>query len=89
MEGLIGAGRMGLPMVRRLAGAGHDVVAVARRSETAAALAELASTGQTGADVRSIASRFSGAWPYLCVLAQLAGIDDPLDERPHDRGQRG
>ena len=46
-----------------------------------AALAELASTGHTEADVRSIASRFSGAWPYLCVLAELAGIADPLDER--------
>jgi hypothetical protein len=46
-----------------------------------AALTELASTGQTDADVRSIASRFSGAWPYLCVLAELAGIADPLDER--------
>ena len=31
--------------------------------------------------MRSIASRFSGAWPYLCVLAELAGIADPLDER--------
>jgi hypothetical protein len=46
-----------------------------------AALAELASTGRTEADVRPIASRFSGAWPYLCVLAELAGIADPLDER--------
>ena len=46
-----------------------------------AALAELASTGRTEADVRSIASRFSGAWPYLSVLAELAGIADPLDER--------
>jgi hypothetical protein len=46
-----------------------------------AALAELASTGQTEADVRSIASRFSGAWPYLSVLAEVAGIADPLDER--------
>ena len=46
-----------------------------------AALAELASTGRTEADVRSIAGRFSGAWPYLCVLAELAGIPDPLDER--------
>jgi hypothetical protein len=46
-----------------------------------AALAELASTGHTAADVRSIASRFSGAWPYLNVLAELAGIADPLDER--------
>jgi Family of unknown function (DUF6390) len=45
-----------------------------------AALAELASTGRTAGDVRSIASRFSGAWPYLCVLAEITGIDDPLDE---------
>jgi hypothetical protein len=46
-----------------------------------AALAELASTGRTDADVRAVAGRFSGAWPYLCVLAELAGIADPLDER--------
>jgi hypothetical protein len=46
-----------------------------------AALFELASTGQTTEDVASIAARFSGAWPYLCVLADLAGIADPLDER--------
>lgn len=46
-----------------------------------AALAELAATGQTGADIPAIASRFSGAWPYLTVLAELAGIGDPLDER--------
>ena len=45
-----------------------------------ASLAELASTGRTAGDVRSIASRFSGAWPYLCVLAEVTGIDDPLDE---------
>jgi hypothetical protein len=49
----------------------------------AQALAELAATGliPAGADIRSIASKFSGAWPYLVVLAELAGIDDPLDER--------
>jgi hypothetical protein len=45
-----------------------------------ASLAELASSGRTAGDVRSIASRFSGAWPYLCVLAEITGIDDPLDE---------
>jgi hypothetical protein len=47
----------------------------------AAALEELAKTGSTDADVRAIASRFSGAWPYQVVLAKLAGIEDPLDER--------
>lgn len=46
-----------------------------------AALFELAATGQTEADVAAIASRFTGAWPYLCVLAELTGIDDPLDAR--------
>jgi hypothetical protein len=46
-----------------------------------AALFELAATGHTDADVRAIAARFSGAWPYLTVLAELAGIEDPLDER--------
>jgi hypothetical protein len=45
-----------------------------------AALADLASTGRTAGDIRSIASRFSGAWPYLCVLAEITGIEDPLDE---------
>jgi hypothetical protein len=46
-----------------------------------AALFELAATGGTSADVAAIASRFTGAWPYLCVLAELTGISDPLDAR--------
>jgi Family of unknown function (DUF6390) len=32
-------------------------------------------------DVRSAATKFSGAWPYLRVLAALTGIADPLDYR--------
>jgi hypothetical protein len=32
-------------------------------------------------DVRAVATRFSGAWPYLQVLARLSGIADPLDHR--------
>ena len=47
----------------------------------AAALFELAATGRAEADITAIAARFSGAWPYLTVLAELAGISDPLDER--------
>lgn len=37
----------------------------------------------TGRDdhVRAAARRFSGAWPYLQVLARLSGIADPLDPR--------
>lgn len=30
-------------------------------------------------DVRAVARGFSGAWPYQEVIADLAGIDDPLD----------
>lgn len=32
-------------------------------------------------DVRSAATRFTGAWPYLRVLSALTGIGDPLDYR--------
>ncbi len=47
----------------------------------AAALFELGVTGDTDADVTAIAQGFSGAWPYAVLLADLAGIDDPLDAR--------
>ena len=52
--GFIGAGRMGMPMVQRLVGAGFDVVATARRPETLTALQDLgvtvlASPGDVGA----------------------------------------
>lgn len=33
------------------------------------------------AEVRAMARRFSGAWPYLRVMARLTGIADPLDRR--------
>jgi hypothetical protein len=32
-------------------------------------------------DVRMAATQFSGAWPYLCVLAKMTGISDPMDYR--------
>jgi hypothetical protein len=32
-------------------------------------------------DVRLAATKFSGAWPYLRVLATMTGIADPLDYR--------
>ncbi len=32
-------------------------------------------------DVRFAATQFSGAWPYLQVLAKMTGIADPLDYR--------
>ncbi|KZS66336.1 hypothetical protein A4G27_23295 [Mycobacterium kansasii] len=32
-------------------------------------------------DVRTAATKFSGAWPYLQVLSRMTGIADPLDYR--------
>ena len=32
-------------------------------------------------EVRTAATKFSGAWPYLRVLSKLTGIADPLDYR--------
>lgn len=33
------------------------------------------------AEVRAVAKRFSGAWPYLQVLSRMTGIEDPMDYR--------
>jgi Family of unknown function (DUF6390) len=43
----------------------------------------LAATLRDGSveDVRRAATQFSGAWPYLRVLAKMTGISDPLDYR--------
>lgn len=35
----------------------------------------------TAEEVREVAKRFSGAWPYLQVLSRMTGIADPLDYR--------
>lgn len=35
----------------------------------------------SGAEVRAVARRFTGAWPYLSVMSRMTGIDDPLDHR--------
>lgn len=37
--------------------------------------------GSSEQEVRAAATRFSGAWPYLQVLARLTGTSDPLDAR--------
>jgi hypothetical protein len=42
-----------------------------------------ATTGESAAAreaVRERARRFEGAWAYLCLLAEAAGVDDPLAE---------
>lgn len=47
--------------------------------ESAAVLRAVAS-GRSDEDVTPVARQFSGAWPYQSLLANLAGIADPLDE---------
>jgi 3-hydroxyisobutyrate dehydrogenase-like beta-hydroxyacid dehydrogenase len=74
--GFVGAGRMGLPMVERLAAAGHDLVVYGRRPETRAALEQLR-VGYAG-ELREAAA---GADVLLiCVFndEQLAEIAEPL-----------
>jgi hydrogenase maturation factor len=46
-----------------------------------AALREVACGSGARVDVQALARRFSGAWPYQQVLAELAGPLDALDER--------
>ena len=40
-----------------------------------------AMVGGTDAEIRALAHRFSGVWPYLRVLSRMTGIADPLDPR--------
>jgi hypothetical protein len=44
-------------------------------------LLERVAAGVAGADpgLRRLAAEFEGAWPYLTLLAGVAGVDDPLD----------
>jgi 3-hydroxyisobutyrate dehydrogenase-like beta-hydroxyacid dehydrogenase len=53
--GFIGAGRMGRPMVRRLVGAGHEVLVLARSQESRSALAA------DGADPVAVVADVAGA----------------------------
>jgi 3-hydroxyisobutyrate dehydrogenase-like beta-hydroxyacid dehydrogenase len=74
--GFVGAGRMGLPMIARLASAGHDLVVHARRPEARAALA-----GIGVRPVAELAAAAAGADVLIvCVFSdeQLAGIAEPL-----------
>lgn len=82
--GFIGAGRMGLPMVTRLTGAGFAVVGLARRPETAAALSE------RGVRVVGSAAEVGAASDVVCVCTfdevqlrqALLGSADSDDARP-------
>ena len=40
--------------------------------------------GVAGADdrgLRAMSQQFAGAWPYLELIAEATGLDDPLDRR--------
>ena len=74
--GFVGAGRMGFPMVERLAAAGHDLVVYARRAQAEADLARLGvrhanELAEVAADADVL---------LLCVFSdeQLTGIANPL-----------
>ena len=45
------------------------------------ALVDAGSAGAKAEDLVSVARRFSGAWPYLELIAASNGIADPLDTR--------
>ena len=45
------------------------------------ALLEYGSAGVADPGLTELAQEFSGAWPYLQLIAAEAGIDDPLDHR--------
>ncbi|MEU9890557.1 DUF6390 family protein [Sphaerisporangium sp. NPDC051011] len=44
-------------------------------------LLDCVTTGADAGAIRAIARGFHGAWPYLEILARLAGVADPLDRR--------
>ena len=74
--GFVGAGRMGFPMVERLAAAGHDLVVHAHRAESRAALDRLG-VRHAGA-LREVAADRDVL--LICVFndEQLAKIGEPL-----------
>ena len=74
--GFVGAGRMGLPMVERLAAAGHELVVYARRAEAAADLARLGV--RAASELAEVAAAADVL--LLCVFSdeQLAEVAGPL-----------
>lgn len=44
-------------------------------------LFEYGARGVVDGGLRHMATQFTGAWPYLELIAQSAGIEDPLDSR--------
>ncbi len=48
---------------------------------THSTLLEYADASASDGGLRELATRFSGAWPYLELIATATGIGDPLDHR--------
>ena len=48
---------------------------------SASALGDYLHRGTVDGEIAQLAQAFEGAWPYLCLIAQHAGIADPLDAR--------
>ncbi len=46
----------------------------------AAVLESVACGNEPGVDLTAVAKKFSGAWPYQQIVAELAGAADPLDD---------
>jgi len=77
--GMIGLGRMGANMVRRLAPAGHEVVAYDRAPEAAAALAkEGVATAAT--DLRDLCARLTAPRAIWLMVPAGAPVDDTIEQ---------
>ena len=81
--GIIGAGRLGTALARRLAVAGHDVVISFARSPSRVADAALKAGGSTRAGTPDEAVAFGDvvvvATPWPVTLAAVGGLAAPLD----------
>ena len=80
--GLVGAGRMGLPIARRLAGAGHEMTALARNDDTRnhlteagiRAVGDVGEVADAGTDLLLVAVLTDDQVRQVC-------LDGPLPER--------
>ena len=75
--GMIGVGRMGANMVRRLMRAGHECVVYDRSSDAVAALAKEGAQGSTSLEafIRQLASPRA-----ICLMVPAGAVDAAIDE---------
>lgn len=82
--GFIGAGRMGGPMVRRLADAGHDVRALGRTDEARQAITELGATAVANAAAAAADAEVVVVCVFTDDQVKQICLDDALPEgMPH------